>query len=127
MQVRARLKAKNNALVVRLIILHSDLFKLKSHLKIIKKYVFSEGEQFPLNNGVLSSNCAKDCNHRYNRRHRCCQLFTKGTGREIPYLLIYLPNFCYTWLDIADAEYQSRFPIAGHSLPNHLQISAPGL
>ena len=29
-------------------ILHSHQFKPKSYLKFIKKYVFSEGEQFPL-------------------------------------------------------------------------------
>ena len=29
-------------------ILHSDQFKPKSYLKLIKKYIFSEGEQFPL-------------------------------------------------------------------------------
>ena len=28
--------------------MHSDQFKPKSYLKLIKKYVFSEGEQFPL-------------------------------------------------------------------------------
>ena len=28
--------------------LHSDQFKPKSYLKLIKKYIFSEGEQFPL-------------------------------------------------------------------------------
>ena len=28
--------------------LHSDQFKPKSHLKLIKKNIFSEGEQFPL-------------------------------------------------------------------------------
>ena len=31
------------------IIVHSIQFKPKSHLKPIKKYIFSEGEQFPLN------------------------------------------------------------------------------
>ena len=30
------------------LILHSDQFKPKSHLQLIKKYIFSEGEQFPL-------------------------------------------------------------------------------
>ena len=29
-------------------ILHSDHFKRKSFLKLFKKYIFSEGEQFPL-------------------------------------------------------------------------------
>ena len=29
-------------------IFHSDQFKPKSYLKLIKKYMFSEGEQFPL-------------------------------------------------------------------------------
>ena len=29
--------------------MHSDQFKPKSNLKLIKKYIFSEGEQFPLN------------------------------------------------------------------------------
>ena len=29
-------------------ILHSDQFKPKSFLKLIQKYIFSEGEQFPL-------------------------------------------------------------------------------
>ena len=28
--------------------LHSDHFKPNAYLKLIKKYVFSEGEQFPL-------------------------------------------------------------------------------
>ena len=28
--------------------LHSDQFKSKSSLKLIKKYIFSKGEQFPL-------------------------------------------------------------------------------
>ena len=30
-------------------ILYSDQFKPKCYLKLIKKYIFSEGEQFPLN------------------------------------------------------------------------------
>ena len=34
--------------VREIFILHSDQFKPKSYLKLIKKYVFSEGEQFPL-------------------------------------------------------------------------------
>ena len=29
-------------------ILHFDPFKPKSYLKLVKKYTFSEGEQFPL-------------------------------------------------------------------------------
>ena len=29
-------------------ILHSDQFKPKSYLNLIKRYIFSEGEQFPL-------------------------------------------------------------------------------
>ena len=33
--------------------MHSDQFKPKSYLKLIKKYIFSEGEQFPLMQHVL--------------------------------------------------------------------------
>ena len=34
--------------------MHSDQFKPKSYLKLIKKYIFSEGEQFPLNGKLLN-------------------------------------------------------------------------
>ena len=39
-------------------ILHSDQFKPKSYLKVIKKYVFSEGEQFPVN-AFVGTPCAQ--------------------------------------------------------------------
>ena len=35
--------------------MHSDQFKPKSYLKLNKKYVFSEGEQFPLSNSLCKS------------------------------------------------------------------------
>ena len=37
--------------------MHYDHFKPKSYLKLIKKYVFSEGEQFPLSYEVLLYIC----------------------------------------------------------------------
>ena len=36
--------------------MHSDQFKPKSYVKLIKKYIFSEGEQFPLTGFPLSKN-----------------------------------------------------------------------
>ena len=47
MKVRARQKTKKNILQL-IIILHSDQFQTKSHIKLIKKYIFYEGEQFPI-------------------------------------------------------------------------------
>ena len=34
--------------------MHSDQFKPKSYLKLIKKYIVSEGEQFPLSSSYTS-------------------------------------------------------------------------
>ena len=45
MRVREMLKTKRKLKFV--IILHSDQFKSKFHLKLTKKYIFSEGEQVP--------------------------------------------------------------------------------
>ena len=36
-----------------MIILHYDQLKPKSYLNLIKKYIFSEGEQFPLSVDVI--------------------------------------------------------------------------
>ena len=44
MRVRERLKIN---FVLLIFVLHSDQFKPTSYLKLIKKYIFSEGEQFP--------------------------------------------------------------------------------
>ena len=52
MRVRERLKTEIIFFLVN--ILQYDHFKPKSYLKLIKKYVFSEGEQFPLTRAPLA-------------------------------------------------------------------------
>ena len=63
--------------------MHYDHFKQKSYLKLIKKYVFSEGEQFPLTQGSQSARktsrdrkyskligCSAACVHFFNRKNK---------------------------------------------------------
>ena len=53
--------------------MHSDQFKRKSYLKLNKKYVFSEGEQFPLTG-----------------RQKQCEVFRHESGGLAFFLFFYL-------------------------------------
>ena len=60
MRVRAILNTKIE-FFFSIFFLHSDQFKPKSYLKLITKYIFSEGEQFPLSGISLAIRVVGPC------------------------------------------------------------------
>ena len=54
-------------------ILNCDQFKPESHLKLIKKYVFSKGGQFPLTSMVLSLSIIKFIIYNISNAHHSHQ------------------------------------------------------
>ena len=63
-RVRERLKTRLKLFFSKYLLLHSDQFKPKSYLKLIKKYIFSEGEQRGKNQVVHFSQIPTRCDSK---------------------------------------------------------------
>ena len=90
--------------------MHYDHFKPKSYLKLIKKYVFSEGEQFLLRIVSYILNIAAYLTAKPSRAHRTVEPKNINISLdEMTLLAVYLPalrlfTFAVTQFAVSKAE-----------------------